>query len=94
MDLKQKIINRANQLQQEAAIGVDSDDKRKNRIRAAEQWVEHFLAVTEFMESLDDDEPIESKDDLVKLLVESWESKEHDKDISLRSKFAKLRTAA
>jgi len=91
-NVKDKIINRANSLQHEGVN--DADDKRKNRERAAQQWVEHFLAVTEFIESLDDNEPIDSKDDLVKLLVSSWEVKEHDKDVALKDKFAKLRTVA
>ena len=91
-DFKQKIIDRANKLQHEGISDVS--DKHKNREKAAVQWIEHFLAVTEFIESLDDNEPIESKDDLVALLVASWEAKEHDKDVALKDKFAKLRTAA
>ena len=92
MDLKQKIINRANQLQQEAAIG-STDDKRKNREKAAKDWLEKFYAVLEFIDGLDPDEDM-GIDNLTKLLADSWESKEHDKDVVIKQKIKALKNAA
>ena len=90
MDLKSKIIERANSLQKEV---FEPDDKRKNREKSARQWVEHFYSVLEFVKTLDDDEDL-SIDNLTKLLADSWEAKEHDKNVELARTIKALKGAA
>ena len=61
-----------------------TSDLSSGRKKAAKEWVNHFLAVTDFIKSL----PAKptSIAELEELLVESWEVKASEKD----EKFTKL----
>jgi len=69
------------------------DDKRKRSEKAAVEWVKHFRFLTEFVKTLDDDEDL-SSENLIKLLVDEWESKRHDSDIEMAKSIRALKSVA
>jgi len=77
-------------LQHGEKLTNEESDKRKNRERAARQKIQDFITISEWLEGLDDNEPWETEDDLIKLLVEYWEIKEDDRTHVLKNKFRKL----
>ena len=65
--------------------------KRKARERAAREWVAHFNSVLDLVESTDSE--IATEDELVHLLVGSWELKADGKDEKLVNRLAGIRPA-
>ena len=77
------------QMESGAATVASQADDDKNRLQAAKQWVNHFDAVLDLIDSLDT--VPDNNDDLAKLLVASWKAKAEEKDSKLKARLAKFK---
>ena len=73
-------------------LGTDAGvagDKKKNRERAASEWINHYLGVVKYVnQAKEDGVVIKSEAELKAYIVAQWEHTSSDKDDAIASLFA------
>jgi len=67
----------------------NTDDKKKNRSRAAKEWVNHFFGVSKYVnQAKEDGVVIKTEEELTAYIVAQWEHTASDKDTAVAELFA------
>ena len=65
------------------------DDKKKNRSRAAKDWVNHFFQVTKIVnQAKEDGLSFKTEEELTAHIVAGWEGTAEEKDTAVSALFA------
>lgn len=71
------------------------DGKKKNREKAAKEWLNHYLAVAKYVaQAKEDGVVITSEAELIAYIVSQWEGTASDKDEAISALFTQIPVAA